>query len=144
MRNQKIILGVIIAVFIVTVGIVVASNNGFVKKIIPTKNADNDSLAKNSSEKLTNDLNTNSSSKNFNNNESFDSEGDGVSKEQAKERASEEIKGKNIGIVDNISWNGEDKIWAVPLFNKEDNNQNFGFVWVYVDKGKIVKVTSRY
>jgi hypothetical protein len=141
MENKKIILYVVIIVFILAVG-VLALNLNLIKNLTLKSDVNNNSSEHNTD----NNVNINTSNENSTDNgvKSYDSDGDGVSKEQAKQRASEEIKGKDyIGLGDPI-WNSEEKLWNVPLFNKNNNNQPYGNIFVYVKNGKITKVVSRF
>ncbi|MDR2873640.1 MAG: C39 family peptidase [Methanobrevibacter sp.] len=79
--------------------------------------------------------------------ESSDSNGvftEGVSREQAKQIASQEIEGKGNIELGNPIWRSTDKVWVVPLFNKDNNNQSYGDVYNYVSNGNIIKVVPYF
>jgi uncharacterized protein YxeA len=145
MKNKKIILSVIIVVFILVVGFVFALYPNLIKKFTPIQSVDNSSEYNNLSE-INNTWDTNNSSKNSvnNNGKSSNPEGDGVSKEQAKQRAAKEIEGKNYIVVGDPDWNSKENMWNVPLFDKNNNNQPFGSVYIYVSNGKITNVVPYF
>jgi aconitase A len=150
MENKKIILSVIVVVCIAIAGVVAFTlNTNPIKNSSSTHDLGNNSSVDNnkSSAKLNNSSNTNNSSGESINSisESSNSETEGVSKEQAKERAYEEVKGKGdfITLGDPV-WRSQDKMWNVPLFNKDKNNQHYGNVYIYCDNGKITKVVPYF
>lgn len=143
MENKNIFVCIIVAVCILAAGIIVfALNTEMTKNSTSTNVGNNFSVNNNSStNQVNNSSNTNNTSENSvkSSDRSSNSEThEGVSKEQAKQRASEEIKGKEgyIKLGDPV-WRDQDKMWDVPLFS--DNNP-YGNIYIYVENGKITKV----
>ncbi|MDR2545566.1 MAG: hypothetical protein LBD03_08575 [Methanobrevibacter sp.] len=146
MENKKIVVCIIVAVCILAAGIIVfALNTELTKNSTSTNVGNNFSVNNNSSaNQANNSSNTNNTSENSVKSSagSFNSEThEGVSKEQAKQRASEEIKGKDYIELGDPVWRDQDKMWDVPLFN---NNKPYGNIYIYVENGKITKVVPYF
>ncbi|MDR1818943.1 MAG: hypothetical protein LBR15_01665 [Methanobrevibacter sp.] len=146
MKNGKIIVCIIVAVCILTIGIIAfALNTEQIKNSTSTHDVGNNSSVNSTANQVNNSSNTNTSENSVKSmgGSSNSETHEGVSKEQAKQRASEEIKGMDYIELRDPVWRSQYKMWDVPLFNK-NNNKDYGNVYIYVENGKITKVVPYF